>query len=231
MTEKRTMSLDIDPGLDDRLRVGGLVQEGIFVSPERGEALGAAIREAEQRMRALFSGMQPSEIPGLKPARRLFKSIGVDPTRMRPASEALLRRVLKGGGIPAINSAVDATNLISFEHLTPVGLYSLDRIEGPVLLRLGRAGEEYQRIGKGMMHLEGRIGLFDGQGGFGNPTGDSRRTSVDAATRSLLFVAFFPADCDPSDIAAMVRDAGEKLTLYTGGASALLGRDGVIHGG
>jgi DNA/RNA-binding domain of Phe-tRNA-synthetase-like protein len=223
--------LDIDPELSDRLRVGGLVQEGIQATPDRGAALDAAIGEAERDMRALYCGLQPSEIPGLKPARRLFKSIGVDPTRMRPASEALLRRVLKGGGIPSINSAVDATNLISLQHLTPVGLYNRDRIDGAVLLRLGRAGEDYQRIGKGVLHLERRIGLFDGRGGFGNPTGDSRRTSVDAHTKNLLFVAFFPADSDPLEIAGMVRDAGEKLTLFTGGETALLGEDGVIHGG
>jgi DNA/RNA-binding domain of Phe-tRNA-synthetase-like protein len=147
---------------------------------------------------------------------------------MRPASEALLRRTLNRQGIPRINSAVDAANLISLRYLIPVGLYDRDKIEGDVLLRLGRAGESYQRIGSGRLNLEGRIGLFDRKGGFGNPTGDSRRTSVSALTTSLLFVGFFPVGVDSEDIREMIETAGRELTRYTGGWSHPLGEGGFI---
>jgi DNA/RNA-binding domain of Phe-tRNA-synthetase-like protein len=147
---------------------------------------------------------------------------------MRPASEALLRRVLKRRGLPRINSAVDAANLVSLRYLIPIGLYDWDKIQGPVLLRLGDEGEGYSRIGKGTLNLNGRIGLFDDRGGFGNPTGDSRRTCVGTETRNLLFVAFFPAQHEPEEIRDLIREAGVILTLYCGGQSRALGEDGVV---
>jgi DNA/RNA-binding domain of Phe-tRNA-synthetase-like protein len=222
------MNLGIDPSLRDRLVLAGLVQTGITVTSARNEALERALRETEEEMRALYKGRTPSEIPGCLPARKLYKSIGVDPTRMRPASEALLRRVLKGGGVPVINSAVDAANLVSLRNLIPVGLYDADKIRGDVELRVGRVGEQYQRIGAGEIHLEGRLGLFDDEGGFGNPTGDSRRTSVGPDTKNLFFTAFFPAGFDPAEAKQIIKDAGDALSRYTGGDALLQGEAGLI---
>ena len=133
MTE---VNLNIDDGLSEHLRLGVLRQAGITVAAKRSVELDRTLGETEEEMRSLYTGRKPGEIPGLKPARKLFRSIGADPTRMRPASEALLRRVLKGGKVPAINSAVDAANLVSLRHLIPVGLYDLDCIRGDILLRL-----------------------------------------------------------------------------------------------
>jgi DNA/RNA-binding domain of Phe-tRNA-synthetase-like protein len=217
MSEKHRMKLLVEPGLSRKVRLGCCIQKGIKVTRDRGESLNEAIEDTQKEMISLYGRFQPSEIPGLKPARRLFRSIGVDPTRMRPASEALLRRTLKGKGIPVINSAVDAANLISLRYLVPVGLYDFDKIQGDVLLRLGRDGESYQRIGSGILNLNARMGLFDKEGGFGNPTGDSRRTSVTCDTKNLLFVAFFPRDQDPEDIHGMIEDAGQILSSFTGG--------------
>ena len=228
--ENRGVNLRVDANLSERLRLGGLVQAGIRVTEQRDEVLEMALAGTESEMRSLYAGVQPSEIPGLRPARLLFRSIGVDPTRMRPASEALLRRTLNRRGIPRINSAVDTANLISLRYLIPVGLYDRDRISGDILLRLGREGEHYQRIGSGSLNLEGRIGLFDREGGFGNPTGDSRRTSVTRETTSLLFVGFFPVDVDSEDIREMIGTAGRELTRHTGGRSHALGDGGLISG-
>jgi DNA/RNA-binding domain of Phe-tRNA-synthetase-like protein len=228
MDEKCDLPLRVDPGLSGVLCLGGLLQQGIRVTSGRSETLQEVILEAEAEMRRLYDGAQPSQVAGLHPARKLFRSIGVDPTRMRPASEALLRRVLRGHGLPAINSAVDAANLISLRYLAPVGLYDRDKIHGEVVLRLGLNGERYQRIGSGTLNLSGRIGLFDGEGGFGNPTGDSRRTSVGLKTRTLLFVAFFPAGQDSGEIGLMIRDAGRILSRHCGGRSLPLGEAGAI---
>jgi DNA/RNA-binding domain of Phe-tRNA-synthetase-like protein len=222
------MNLRIDPSLRDRLLLAGLVQAGISVTSARSEVFERAIRETEKEMRALYDCCTPSEIPGCLPARKLYKSIGVDPTRMRPASEALLRRVLKGGKIPSINSAVDAANLVSLRNLIPVGLYDADKIQGDIELRVGRAGEQYPRIGTGEIHLDGRLGLFDEEGGFGNPTGDSRRTLVDYDTKNLLFTAFFPTGFDTSEARRIIEDAGEALSRYTGGEALLMGDGGLI---
>lgn len=206
--------------LAEKLRIGTLLLEGVQVAGERDAGLDAAVREAEDEARAAYSGKTPAEVPGCRAARRLYRSIGVDPTRMRPASEALLRRILKGGEIPRINSAVDTGNVVSLSLLLPIGLYDADRLAGDVTLRIGREGESYDRIGSGRLNLTGRIGLFDDEGGFGNPTGDSGRTCVTERTERLLFVLFAPVDSAPESLADGCDFAAGAFNDHTGGAEA-----------
>lgn len=125
--------------------------------------------------------------------RTLYKRVGIDPTKTRPSSEALLRRVRKGGELPRINSLVDVVNWCSLETQLPFGLYDLDRIAGAVTLRLGHPGEEYAGIRKDVVHVAGRLVLADAQGPFGNPTSDSARTMVTSRTSRALVVIFVPA--------------------------------------
>jgi DNA/RNA-binding domain of Phe-tRNA-synthetase-like protein len=123
----------------------------------------------------------------------MYKRVGLDPTKTRPSSEALLRRVRRGDGLPRINSLVDVINWCSLESLLPFGLYDLDRIEGDVTLRVGRDGEAYAGIRKDTVHVAGRLTLADAVGPFGNPTSDSARTMVTTATTRALVVIFAPA--------------------------------------
>src|SRR5688500_19760136 len=80
--------------------------------------------------------------------RAMYRRFGVDPTKTRPSSEALLRRVRKGDAPPRINNVVDVCNWCSLEFQVPYGLYDLSRVEGAVVLRAGRPGESYAEIGR-----------------------------------------------------------------------------------
>jgi DNA/RNA-binding domain of Phe-tRNA-synthetase-like protein len=124
--------------------------------------------------------------------RGMYRRFGVDPTKTRPSSEALLRRLRKGDALPRINSAVDVCNWCSAETQLPFGLYDRARIDGNVVLRVGREGEAYDGIRKDTVHVAGRLTLVDALGPFGNPTSDSARTMVTPETRNLLFVIFAP---------------------------------------
>lgn len=128
----------------------------------------------------------------LKPARDLYRAIGMEPTRNRPSSEALLRRILQRKELYQINSLVDASNFCSLKFLLPIGLYDFQKISGQIELRRGREGEEYQGIRKDMIHVNDRFTLADGKGPFGNPSADSLRTAVNLETESILFVIFAP---------------------------------------
>jgi DNA/RNA-binding domain of Phe-tRNA-synthetase-like protein len=130
--------------------------------------------------------------------RTMYKRVGLDPTKTRPSSEALLRRVRKGDELPRINSLVDIINWCSRETRLPFGLYDLDKIDGDVTLRLGVEGEAYAGIRKDAVHVAGRLTLADAAGPFGNPTSDSARTMVTPATRRALVVIFVPAPLDPA---------------------------------
>ena len=80
----------------------------------------------------------------------MYRRLGIDPTKTRPSSEALLRRVKKGDHLPRINTLVDICNWCSLELQLPYGLYDLSGIEPPIELRLGADGEQYDG------HPEGR---------------------------------------------------------------------------
>ena len=169
LPDGRTVALD--GGVAGLLRSGVLVAESVQVGVS--EELTAETARWSDRLRSEHAGKAPAEIGGLGEARRLYRSLGTDPTRTRPSSEALLRRVLKGNPLYVINNAVDACNLASLCFLLPIGLYDLERIEGDIILRLGKLGEEYDGIRKAKVHLEARLGLFDASGPFGSPTRDS----------------------------------------------------------
>ena len=150
--------------------------------------------------------------------RGMFRRTGLDPTKRRPSSEALLRRVRKGEALPRINSLVDICNWCSLEFQLPYGLYDLDRIEGDVVLRLGAEGESYTGIRKDEVHVAGRIALADARGPFGNPSSDSARTMVtDAATRALMIV-FAPAEVPLARVEQVLEISSARTLAYCGGA-------------
>ena len=103
---------------------------------------------------------------------------------------------MRGESLPRVNSLVDVINWCSVETQLPFGLYDAARIVGPVVLRLGRAGESYPGIRKDEVHVEGRLVLSDDEGPFGNPSSDSERTKVTESTTSALVVVFAPAGLD-----------------------------------
>ena len=148
--------------------------------------------------------------------RSMYKRVGLDPTKTRPSSEALLRRVRRGDPLPRINSMVDVCNWCSLEFQLPYGLYDADRIEGDVQLRIGRDGESYGGIRKDDVHVGGRIALVDRIGPFGNPTSDSARTMVTTATRRALLVVFAPHELGAPRLAQVLDVTSQRMTEFTG---------------
>ncbi len=142
--------------------------------------------------------------------------MGLDPTKTRPSSEALLRRVRRGDPLPRVNSLVDICNWCSVELQLPFGLYDLDRVEGAIDLRLGRPGEAYPGIRKDAVHVGGRLTLADEAGPFGNPTSDSARTMITSATRRALFVIFCPRSL-AGGLKAAVDLTAARVAEYAGG--------------
>src|SRR5919109_2876097 len=171
--------------------------------------LDAPLAAAEAAVRA----HPPEEIAAV---RTMYKRVGIDPTKRRPSSEALLRRVRKGEALPRINSMVDVCNWCSLEFQLPYGLYDLDRVEGDVVLRIGREGESYPGIRKDEVHVGGRITLADRVGPFGNPTSDSVRTMVTTATRRALVVVFAPIELEARRVDHVLAVTAERMQQFTG---------------
>lgn len=150
--------------------------------------------------------------------RTMYKRLGIDPTKVRPSSEALLRRVRKGETLPRINSLVDICNWCSLETQLPYGLYDLDRVEGDqVTLRVGADGEGYEGIRKDRVNVEGRITLADAAGPFGNPTSDSARTMVTVETRRVLFLIYCPRDHAAHALEKALALTASRMLEFSGG--------------
>jgi DNA/RNA-binding domain of Phe-tRNA-synthetase-like protein len=140
------------------------------------------------------------EVGGVERARELYRRFGLDPTRVRPSSEALLRRLKKGEPLPRINSLVDVANALSVQLQVPVGLYDLDKVKGDELVvRLGGKGEGYAGIGKERVNVEGRICVADAEGPCGNPSADSARTMITTETERAAWIYFLPVREDDID--------------------------------
>ena len=155
----------------------------------------------------------PAEITSV---RTMYKRVGLDPTKTRPSSEALLRRVRKGDSLPRINSMVDVCNWCSLEFQLPYGLYDAAHIDDDVELRIGRPGESYPGIRKDDVHVEGRIALADGVGPFGNPTSDSARTMVTTATTRAMLVVFAPRELEMKRLAQVLDATSRRMAEFTG---------------
>jgi DNA/RNA-binding domain of Phe-tRNA-synthetase-like protein len=140
------------------------------------------------------------ETLSMAPARALYRRFGIDPTRVRPSSEALLRRLKKGEPLPRINSLVDVANALSVQLQVPVGLYDLGLARGDELVvRLGLEGEGYLGIGKEHVNVAGRICVADTEGPCGNPSADSARTMITTETERAAWIYFLPVDDDGID--------------------------------
>ncbi len=133
--------------------------------------------------------------------RRLFRAAGCDPTRYRPSSEALLRRVLKGEELPAIHPLVDLNNCLSVALRVPSCVVRAEAVEPPVVFRAGRTGEVLDSM-RGPLNLEGKPLLADSQGPFGTPITDGNRVKVLPETRRALLVAYLPPGLVSADVAA-----------------------------
>ncbi len=133
-------------------------------------------------------------------ARALYRRFGVDPTRVRPLSEALLRRLRKGEPLPRVNSLVDVANAMSVQLQVPVGLYDLDRVRGAdLVVRLGGEDEAYTGIGKERVNVAGRICVADADGACGSPSADSARTMITTETESAAWIYFLPVTDEEVD--------------------------------
>jgi DNA/RNA-binding domain of Phe-tRNA-synthetase-like protein len=215
------MAFEVDELFRGVMLLGWLEADGV-----RSEALPEAFTAERDavcaRVQARFGPKQPSDIPGVSENRSMFHRLGVDPTKTRPSSEALLRRVLQGKGLPSIHPVVDVCNLASLEHQFSLGLYDRDLVRNSVFARLGKAGEGYDGIRKGRVNLSNRPLLADDDGAFGAPTSDSARTQVTPGTTAVLAVVFSPAERRTEELSAMLERLADLLARHCGATVRLV---------
>jgi DNA/RNA-binding domain of Phe-tRNA-synthetase-like protein len=151
------------------------------------ELLWDEIHEAEAGFRRELTPESLKELPPIAATRAIYKKCGKDPSRYRPASEQLIRRMLQGKELYQIDTLVDLINLASIGYGYSIGGFDADKFVGDTLtLGIGREGEPYEGIGRGMLNIAGLPVYRDAQGGVGTPTSDNERTKITLATRHLV---------------------------------------------
>lgn len=152
------------------------------------------LKKVAKSYRERYEKTNVSDIPHVQDARTFFRAIGIDPTRRRPSSEALLRRALKGKDFYSVNNLVDAGNWCSLEFLLPICVYDADKIIGTPQVKIGDDRDNYLAINHREMNFNGKFVVCDEVGAFGSPITDSVRTSVTETTVNTLLMIYAPKD-------------------------------------
>lgn len=166
--------------------VGACVEAEVVNTPYN-EALWKEIEALGNQFRQKLTTESLKELTSIAATRRIYKACGKDPSRYRPASEALIRRVLQGKELYQRDTLVDLVNLASIAYGYSIGGFDADKFVGDTLtLGIGREGEPYEGIGRGMINIQGLPVYRDALGGVGTPTSDHERTKMTLETRHLV---------------------------------------------
>lgn len=166
--------------------VGAHVEVSVRNTPY-SEGLWNEINRLEQQFRATLTTETLKDISGIAATRRVYRACGKDPSRYRPAAEALIRRMLQGKELYQISTLVDLVNLASIKFGYSIGGFDAKKFEGDTLtLGIGKAGEPYEGIGRGLINIEGLPVYRDSRGGVGTTNArksiSTRRTSWCSST-------------------------------------------------
>lgn len=165
----------------------GACIEATVVNTIHDDALWKAIESLGESFRATLSTETLKDISAIASTRRVYKACGKDPSRYRPAAEALIRRVLQGKELYPRDTLVDLINLASMRYGYSIGGFDADKFCGDTLtLGVGRADEPYEGIGRGIMNIAGLPVYRDEKGGVGTPTSDNERTKISLGTTHLV---------------------------------------------
>lgn len=188
-------SVAIDPVLSEQvpfLRLGAAEITGLENGPAT-EPLKALVAATVSQTAASLKLEEISKLPAIAGWRKVLKALGTDPSRYRVSSERLLRRIVKGDGLPEVNLIVDLVNVWSAVSGLPIGLYDADRLAGPTLrFGAGTRAERYLTLTGSELETLGKPVLRDELGPCGSPLTDSARTATHAGTTRCLAVIFGP---------------------------------------
>lgn len=152
------------------------------------EQLWKDIAEVERAVRTSGRLEDINKYPPIQATRQAYKRLGKDPNRYRPSAEALRRRIFRDLPLYRIDTLVDIINLISIQSGFSIGGFDAAKIDGNLVLGVGKEGEIYHGIGRGELNIAGLPVYRDNQGGVGTPTSDEERTKIDINTTKLLMI-------------------------------------------
>ncbi len=126
--------------------VGGVIVGGSVKNGATPPDLLALYQDEQRRVLERIGDMPLSQIESLAAWRGVFRSFGVDPTQIRSACEALLRRLTKQGDIPSINTLVDIGNLVSIRYAIPIAVVDMRAAKGAITVHFADGSERFTNL-------------------------------------------------------------------------------------
>lgn len=214
------------------IRAGVIHAKGVRNGPTP-----SGLRELYEREQlaviGLMEGRTPGEVPALAAWRRAFSAFGVKPTQYRNAAEALLRRLIKHGDIPSINTLVDIGNIVSIRYSLPVAFFDQAAVSGTTTVRIADGNEQFTDLGsRNVVNPEPGEVIFVDEAGLVSARRWCWRQSAESATgpdtSDVLVTVEGHHDDAAADVAAALGDIADLLAEYQPGAAlqrSLLGPD------
>jgi DNA/RNA-binding domain of Phe-tRNA-synthetase-like protein len=151
--------------------------------------------ETQERVRRRIASLEEvKNQPIFRAYRDFFWKVGIDPTKTRPAGEALTRRILGGRDLPRVNTVVDSYNLASVETSIAIAAFDSKKVsEDALLMRKAVRDEPFHGIGMGSADsLSGVEVVIEDQGSHGliavYPYRDSDDSKITQSTTDILFM-------------------------------------------
>jgi DNA/RNA-binding domain of Phe-tRNA-synthetase-like protein len=165
---------------------------------------------------ARLEGSAESELPEIRAWRRAFSRMGLKPTQYRCASEALLRRLRKDGALPQVHPLVDVCNAVSMAFATPVAVFDIAKINGPLEVRYADGDEDYLTFTGQTEHPDPREVIFADQARQVHARRWTNRQSglsaVGDSTASVLVVAEAMHDSAATDLPELTAVIADELS-------------------
>ncbi|MDD2666448.1 MAG: phenylalanine--tRNA ligase beta subunit-related protein [Methanocellales archaeon] len=181
------------------------------------------------KVRERYSLEDLKDVSIFRAYRDFFWNIGVDPTKVRPAGEALIRRVLRGSPIPKINPIVDAYNLSSIETGIALAAFDESLIKGGNLtMRFAEPGELFKGIGMDEpMRLRGKevvLSYADEDSEDEKlvaiyPYRDADSTKVTSDTKNVILLSCGVPGIEDDLLEQAIVKAIDYITRFCGGTS------------
>ncbi|MDI6810206.1 MAG: phenylalanine--tRNA ligase beta subunit-related protein [archaeon] len=213
------MRLIIEDAVREKFEISVGIAEIQGVRQKGSREISAEITTVEEEIKRTYKIDDVKDIRTIRSQRDFFWRMGVDPTKVRPASEALLRRILLNKGLPRVSPIVDAYNLASVQTLLTFSAFEMARIAPPLSVRFSREGEEVILIGNRQKKLTGKELVLTDSAKIlcVYVHGDVEETKVTDTTTDVLLVAYGIPGMSYEELREGLTIASHYITRFVGG--------------
>jgi DNA/RNA-binding domain of Phe-tRNA-synthetase-like protein len=131
-----------------RLTVGVMQVRGVRSALAFDDLVSAHMQAAKTRLEGSDgvprqAPLPEGQWPEIQAWRRVYSEMGLQPTQVRCAAEALLRRLRQDGQLPKVNPLVDLCNAVSVHAAAPIAIFDCARVAWPLTVAHANGDEEF----------------------------------------------------------------------------------------